>query len=177
MQESMARYQRALPGALTAAGMVVVTRTQRIFVLFRPRGIASGHTYRSLTVSQPYMDNEGYMRVKVGPTTKYSWWLHFGRGPGKRPPVQNILDWVKEKNIAGSYAHTGSGTRGYPRYGRRGSRRRQEAEDLSAAFAIATAIGKHGTRPFPFLTVAFRQSRRDALRVFLRALAQGLVNG
>lgn len=171
LEESLQRYQRALPGALTAAGMVVVTRTQRIFVLFRPRGWATGHTVRSLTVSPPYVDSAGYMRVKVGPTTKYSWWVHFGRAPGKMPPVQNILDWVKEKHIA---FEPGPGRGGYPRYKKAPD---QDAMDLAAAWAIARSVARKGTRPFPFLTVAFRQSRRAALDVFRRALLRGLARG
>jgi hypothetical protein len=166
-KDALSAYQRALPGALTAAGMVVVTRTQRIFVLFRPKGIATGHTYRSLTVSPPYMDGS-YMRVKVGPTTKYAWWLHFGRPPGKMPPVQDIADWVKEKHISGTYSASGR---------RVGGRKRREAEDVSTAWAIAKSIARHGTKPFPFLTVGFRQSKAAALRVFQRALAQGVVRG
>jgi hypothetical protein len=175
LQENLERYQRALPAALTAAGMVVVTRTQRIFVLFRPKGIATGHTYRSLTVSPPYLSGDGLMHVKVGPMTKYSWWLHFGRGPGRMPPVQNILDWVKEKHVAGSYASVGRGLGGYPRYKRSGSKSQRASEDLDAAWAIARHIAAHGTRPFPFLTVGFRQSKAEALSVFTRVLAQGMV--
>jgi hypothetical protein len=173
LEENLRRYQRALPGALTAAGKVVVTRTHRIFVLFRPRGWATGHTVRSLTVSPPYMDGR-YMKVKVGPTTKYSWWLHFGRGPGKMPPIQNILDWVKEKHIAGTYRVVGTHRGRYPRYERSGGRAQREREDLDTAWAIARAIARKGTKPFPFLIVGFRQSKGAALQVFRRALMQGV---
>jgi hypothetical protein len=145
-------------------------------VLFRPKGIATGHTYRSITISPPYMDGN-YMRVKVGPTTKYAWWLHFGRKPGKMPlklvdgklqPVPSLVDWVKEKHISGSYSTSGR---------RRGGKARREAEDLDVAWAIARSIGRHGTKPFPFLTVGFRQSKAAALRVFQRTLAQGVARG
>jgi hypothetical protein len=173
LEPNLQAYQRALPGALTAAGIVVVTRTQRIFVLFKPRGWATGRTVRSLTVSPPYVDGR-YMRVKVGPTTRYSWWLHFGRPPGKMPPVQDILDWVKEKHIAGEYRVVGTRRGRYPRYQRSGSRSQREREDLDAAWAIAKSIAKHGTKPFPFLAVGFRQSKGDALRVFRRALMQSV---
>lgn len=149
LNDNLERYQRALPGALTAAGQVVVTRTRRIFVLFRPRGWATGHTVRSLTVSPPYMSG-GYMRVKVGPTTKYSWWLHFGRKPGKMPPIPAIEDWIREKHIG-------------------------DPEEL--AWPIAKSIAGKGTQPFPFLTTGFRQSKEEARRVFIRVLARGIVGG
>ena len=147
LNDNLERYQRALPGALTGAGAVVVTRAQRMFVLFDPKGTATGATKRSITVSPPYTSG-GYTRVKVGPTTKYSWWLHFGRRPGKFPPMQAIRDWVKEKHIP---------------------------EEM--AFPIARSIAEKGTQPFPFLTVAFRQSKQAALDVFIRMLARGMVTG
>jgi hypothetical protein len=109
----------------------------------------------------------GTMRVKVGPTTAYSWWLHFGRRPGKPPPVQNIIDWVREKHISGTYGSTGRRLGGY---------KRQAVEDKAAAFAIAKAIGRRGTPPFPFLTVAFHMSRREAINVFTRVLLRGVFN-
>jgi hypothetical protein len=132
---------------------------------------------RSLTVSPPYIGADGYMRVKVGPTTKYSWWLHYGRGPGKQPPIQDILDWVHEKHIAGRYAVVGQSLGRYPRYGRRGSRSQQEMDDQATAWAIARHIAQHGTRPFPFLITGFRQSVQDARQVFWRALLQGAARG
>ena len=178
LNDSLERYQRALPGALTGAGAVVVTRAQRMFVLFDPKGTATGATKRSITVSPPYTSG-GYTRVKVGPTTKYSWWLHFGRKPGKMPPVTpefsrdegggNILDWVKEKRLSGSYS--------IKTKRRLGGRARREREDLDAAWAIAKKIARDGTKPFPFLTVAFRQSKQAALDVFIRMLARGMVTG
>lgn len=157
------RFNRAAPGALTAAGAVVVMRTQRIFVTFRPRGWATGATVRSLTVGPPERSRgRNSMRVKIGPTTKYAWFLHQGRRPGKPPPVYAILDWVREKHISGSYSVQ---TRK-----RLGSKATRESEDLATAFAIARAIGKRGTKPFPFLLVGLRQSRQEALIVFRRVL-------
>lgn len=165
-KELNARFHRAAPPALTAAGAVVVTKTQRIFVLFRPRGWATGHTVRSLTVGPPEKNASGY-RVKVGPTTNYAWWLHEGRPPGKPPPVQAIVDWVREKHISGMYSVS--------THKRMGSKSTQGAEDLSAAFAIARAIGERGTQPFPFLRVGLMRSRREAMIVFRRVLIAGMV--
>jgi len=176
MRENLERYQRALPAALTAAGMVVVTRVQRIFVLFKPSGWATGHTVRSVTVSPPYYDGT-YMRVKVGPTTAYAWYTEFGRKPGKRPPIQAIIDWVKEKHLSGTYAVVGTKRGGYPRYKRSGTKRVKGREDRQLAFLIARKIGEEGTKPHPYLTAGFRQSKDAALRVFVNMIAQGMVLG
>lgn len=160
LEKNLKRFERALPGALTAAGMVVVTRTQRIFVIFRPRGTATGATWRSITVSPPFEEG-GWMRVRIGPQTPYAKALHEGRPPGERPPVEphhalggySILDWVKEKNLLPG---------GRPK-------------DLrSLAYAVATNIGKFGTKPFPFLRAGFDTSRKEALRVFTATLAREL---
>jgi hypothetical protein len=158
MEKSLRRLEAAIPGALTAAGMVVVTRTQRIFVIFRPRGTATGATWRSITVSPPFVDARGYTRVRVGPHTTYAKELHEGRPPGKRPPVEpddagggySILDWVREKGIG------------------------DVKSQRSIAYAIATNIGKYGTKPFPYLRVGFDMSRKEAVRVFTAVLAKEL---
>lgn len=174
MNRNLERYQRALPGALTAAGMVVLMRIQRIFIIFRPRGIATGATVRSLTVSHPVTQGS-YMRVRIGPTTDYACYLEFGRGPGRPPPFQSIYDWVVEKHIAGTYQVT-VGRRG-PRYGRTGGKSQREAEDVAAAWAIVWKIAREGTQPFPAVRVGFRQAKSEALRVFRQAMIQGLARG
>lgn len=51
----------------------------------------------------------------------------FGRGPGKRPPVQPLINWIKNKNIR---VPAGLTVRGF-------------------AFAIANKIGRVGTNPRP----------------------------
>ncbi len=165
-KELNSRFHRAAPSALTAAGAVVITQTQRIFVLFRPRGWATGRTVRSLTVGLPERNASGY-RMKIGPTTNYAWFIHEGRKLGKPPPVQAIVDWVREKHLSGMYSVS--------THKRLGSKTTQSAEDLSAAFAIARAIGEHGTQPFPFLRVGLMRSRREAMLVFRRVLIAGMV--
>lgn len=170
-EEVLERYQRALPGALTAAGSVVVIRIQRIFIIFRPRGIATGATYRSITVSTPFTVGP-WMRVLVGPTTDYARHLEFGRLPGKPPPIDAILAWVKEKHIGGTYAIQ-QGKRG-PKYKRVGKKKVRDAEDRSVAWAIRHSIGEKGVKPFPAVRVGFRQSKRDALQVFRRAMMSQL---
>lgn len=173
-EKRLRAYQNALPYALMSAGMVVLARIQRIFIIFRPRGWATGATVRSLTVSPPYRDASGWWRVKIGPQTSYAKYVEFGRPPGKWPPIENILDWVREKHIAGTYAVV-IGKRG-PRYKRQGSKKQRDREDRQVAFLIARKIGQEGTDPFPAVLVGFRQSKVEARRVFMRALIQGMAD-
>lgn len=165
LKESLDSYLSAIPGALTAAGMVTVTSIQRVFVLFRPKGIATGETFRSITVSPPYFDGT-YLRVRIGPTTKYAVHLEFGRKPGKHPPPDAMLAWVKEKHLAGYWKAT-----------KRGSKRSRDAEDRQIAFLVGRAIAQRGTKPFPAVTIGFRRSKSQALEVFTNALVRGMAYG
>lgn len=49
----------------------------------------------------------------------------YGRGPGKMPPVEPLIDWVKQKGIAS-----------------------EAKEAASVAFAIAKSISKNGTKNY-----------------------------
>jgi len=141
--------------------------------MFRPVGWAFGHLMRSYTVSPPIYDGE-FMRVKVGSTQNYAFWAHFGRGPGKAPPPDAMLDWVKEKKIAGTYAITGSGLGRYPRYKRQGAKVQADQEDRQAAYLIGRKIAREGTQGFPALLVAFHQSKDAAMDVFIRSMLSQL---
>jgi len=169
VQSSLEKYQLALPAALTAAGAVVVVRVQRIHVMFRPIGWAFGHLVRSYTVSPPEYDGQ-FLRVKVGSTQNYAFWAHWGRPPGKAPPPDAMLDWVREKKIAGSYGVVGAGLGRYPRYKRQGTKSAIDAEDRQAAYLIGRKIAREGTQGFPALLVAFHQARDAAMDVFTRQL-------
>lgn len=169
LEQNMALLQAAIPGALVAAGMVVIVKVQRIHVMFRPVGWAFGHMVRSYIVGPPAWDGSWY-RVKVGPTVKYAWWAHFGRGPGGFPPPPFIRAWVKEKHIAESWVK-GAKFRGYPRYRQVGTPQALEKELDSIVYLIGRSIAEKGTRGFPALSVAFQQAKPDAVRVFWRALS------
>lgn len=60
-----------------------------------------------------------------------------GRRPGPMPPLQSIIDWMKVRRIGPSDPD---------------ARRR-------AAFPIARAIGRRGTRPQPFMRPALEKNR------------------
>lgn len=169
LDQNMALLQAAIPGALVAAGMVVIVRVQRIYVMFRPVGWAFGHLARSYIVGPPTWDGSWY-RVKVGPTVKYAWWAHFGRGPGGWPPPHFIRAWIKEKHIGESWAK-GSKFRGYPRYKQVGSPEALEKELDSLVYLIGRSIAEKGTKGFPALSVAFHQAKPFAVKVFMRQLA------
>jgi len=84
----------------------------------------------------------------------YAMQVEFGRKPGKRPPLQAIIDWVHKKGLVGTYRKTGMQSRR-----RIGNSAQMLAEDKPVAFMIAKKIGKYGTKPQPFLFPAFEKER------------------
>lgn len=65
--------------------------------------------------------------------------IEYGRAAGKMPPVEAIALWVKQRGLAGVFSVK---TRK-----RLGSKAKKRKEDLSAAWAIAIHIMRHGTKP------------------------------
>jgi hypothetical protein len=75
----------------------------------------------------PYSKEKGEVKVEgtkvILLTPSHIQYAKYGRGPGKRPPFQDIYDWVKAEGI--------------------------QFQDLSTegtAWAIQTSIGKNGTK-------------------------------
>lgn len=81
----------------------------------------------------------------------YAWYAEHGRKPGKRPPLEPILDWVHKRGLGGTYSISSRR--------RTGNYQSQMKEDRAIAFLIQRAIGKNGTRPQPFLRLAFEREK------------------
>lgn len=93
----------------------------------------------------------GQEYVAVITAEDYWQYIEDGRGPGKRPPISSIVNWVRDKE---SFQ-----LRGKERIGKtikRGLRKGQKVSlaDVvnSAASAIATHIGEHGTKGTKFIS-------------------------
>lgn len=81
----------------------------------------------------------GHAHYRAGPSVKYGFFVEHGRSPGKRPPKNAILEWMKAKGI-----------------------RLPEKQMEQVAFLIARKIGKKGTKPRPFVApVARKKKWRD----------------
>lgn len=74
----------------------------------------------------PYTTKKGVIEVGDNRVTlftpDYVQFAKYGRGAGKKPPLQFILDWIKSKNI-----------------------RFENSTERGTAFAIQASIGKNGT--------------------------------
>lgn len=87
----------------------------------------------------------GSQRVaEVGTAVHYAEWVEEGRAPGKRPPVQALIPWVK-RNLR--IERVSKRTK-RPLKRRRGP---TESEARSLAYVIARKIGREGTKGrYPF---------------------------
>jgi len=81
----------------------------------------------------------------------YAWYAEHGRNPGRRPPLEPILDWVHKRGLGGTYS-VGS-------HRRTGNYTSQIKEDRAIAFLIQRSIGKKGTRAQPYLKPAFEREK------------------
>ena len=79
--------------------------------------------------------------------------VEFGRKPGRQPPVQSIVDWMRTRRIA-----TGAGPR----------RQRQ------IAFAIARKIGREGTKAQPFMGPALERNRSRLTQLMNESTRRGV---
>jgi hypothetical protein len=75
----------------------------------------------------PYTENKGFVEVgetkAILLTPSHIQFAKYGRGPGKKPPLDNILEWVKKEGITF-----------------------EKLSDRGTAFAIQASIGKNGTQ-------------------------------
>lgn len=75
------------------------------------------------TKTKGVIKEEGYKAILLTPS--HIQFARYGRGPGKRPPLDNILEWVKSEGI-----------------------KFEKLDDRGTAFAIQTSIGLRGTKNF-----------------------------
>lgn len=80
--------------------------------------------------------------ARIGPSVLYGAPVEFGRRPGKQPPVDALMGWVRRH---------GGGT---PRQIR------------VRAFLLARAIGRRGTQPQPYMQPALEKNRPAIIRLF-----------
>lgn len=75
---------------------------------------------------------------------EYWKWVEYGRKPGKQPPMEKILTWVKSKGIKPL---------------------NKKIPEKSLAFIIARSIGKKGIKPKPMLRESKKEMQDPAIVV------------
>lgn len=89
---------------------------------------------------------------RVGPSVQYGRFVEFGRRPGRMPPPDALIGWVRRHSSA--------------RFARKTASR--EAELRSRAFMVARAIGRRGVRAQPYLRPAYDSNRAAIAALFAR---------
>ena len=89
---------------------------------------------------------------RVGPSVQYGRFVEFGRRPGRMPPPQALVGWVRRHSEL------------------RFARRTQAREDelLRRAWLVARAIGRRGVRAQPYLRPAYENNRAAIAALFAR---------
>jgi Bacteriophage HK97-gp10, putative tail-component len=102
---------------------------------------------------------------RVGPSLTYGRFVEFGRRPGRMPPVDALMGWVRRH---WNPAFIGPVQRGSLRPKRTASRNVTQNQIRSRAFALARHIALHGVRAQPFMQPAYRRNQRQIEQLFLR---------
>ena len=106
---------------------------------------STGRLAKSIRLIPPI---ESQNKITLGVAMlKYGYWVDNGakRGPGKRPPIKPILEWIKEKRI----------------------RPQGKITQTQLAFMIAKSIGEKGVRfkkPKPFINSSLRNALDDNMQ-------------
>lgn len=102
---------------------------------------------------------------RVGPSVDYGIFVEHGRRPGRMPPVDALMGWVRRHwNVAQSGPVRAGALRP----------RRAAGPDVSQnqirgrAFALARAIGRRGISPRPYLVPAYRRNQAAIEALFAR---------
>ena len=140
---------------------------------------ASGSLGESIRVTPvEFMGNNYSIEIRM---LDYWQWVNDGRKPGKRPPIANIIKWIKDKQLR--LDDKGVTKRGYKRDGtlisssnKRVKIGNKEVSILEAtAYKIAAKIGKFGTKATDFLTDAIDSNSDELIKEMRTALKKDIV--
>jgi len=111
----------------------------------------------------------------------YWQWVNDGRSAGKRPPISNIIQWIKDKQLR--LDDKGVTKRGYKRQGTllSASNKKVKIGNKSVsileatAYKIAAKIGKYGTEPTNFLSDAINRHKEALYEAIGNALKTDII--
>ena len=140
---------------------------------------ASGTLSESIRVTPvEFMGGDYSIEIRM---LDYWQWVNDGRKAGKRPPIANIIKWIKDKQLR--LDDKGVTKRGYKRDGtlisssnKRVKIGNKEVSILEAtAYKIAAKIGKFGTKATDFLTDAIDSNSQELIKEMKTALRKDIV--
>lgn len=120
LDEAFSDYPEIAEKELKRALDLVVRALRLALGPASPRGV-TGRFATSWTATRPTKIGFASFEAEIENTSRHAPFVEFGRGPGKAPPVDALIQWVQLKGLAG------------PKNAR------------SVAFVVARAIGRRGT--------------------------------
>ncbi len=130
--------------------------------------VATGDLRASVSSSEVKISKEAiFVEVGAGRGLPYAQAVEYGTKPHTPPlsitePGQPLYEWVKIKQLAGTYS---------VRTGRRlGSKAKQIDENRTMARAIWAHIRKYGTKAHPYFAPAIEQTRERIMKLFEEAV-------
>lgn len=152
---------------LEASGLRMAGRVQS---MIKYMGVVDTGELRKSVASRVTALGPNSLAAVVAAGEKYAEAVHEGRGPGKPPPVDVLVEWVLRKARQGRIQLDAEKGRRYSRGPRRGKRKTLRSQRLQAArsiaFAVQRKILKKGIRPRRYFDEAFDlYEKREAARV------------
>ena len=169
MQRRMDLCTNAGRAALQNAGLLIVAKAKDN--LKANGSIASGNLRSSGMVQKVAGDADAIDAGFFGQGSEegYAFFVEYGRRAGKMPPPDELIEWVRKKNmkntaLSSALVHVN---------GRR--RKRKKAYTLndlltSAAWGLAKNIAKNGTKPHPFFKPALEATKGKVRQLLKRAI-------
>lgn len=169
MQKRMDLSTKAGREALQKAGLKIVAEAKEN--LRRNGSISSSNLRNSGRVQKAPGDPDGVDAgfFSQGTDNGYAYYVEHGRRAGKMPPPDELIEWVRKKNLKNkaldsALVHVN---------GRRRKRTKAyTANDLltSAAWGLAKKIAKEGTRPRPFFKPALEACKKEVEKILKEAI-------
>lgn len=99
----------------------------------------------------------------------YAYYVEYGRRSGKMPPPEDLVEWVRKKNLHNRALDSAINFLN----GRRRTRTAKYTKAdllLSAAWGVAKGIAKKGTRPHPFFGPAVDKHKQAVVDAIAEAI-------
>lgn len=149
--DPLRRALRRAPGRLRDELRLALGRSALEIARAARRNAPKAHSILTNSISS-YMSPDGLEAV-VFAGADYARMVEERTGPGGKPPVQSMLDWIRVKRIVPDDP---------------------SMDQTDLAFVIARSIARKGTRAQPFMAPAFEDNKARAMDRINQAIGRAL---
>ena len=155
--------------ALQKGGMLIVNDAKNN--LKNNRSVVTGVLRSSGKVQKvkgdPDAVDAGFFSDKT--TGGYAFFVEYGRRAGRMPPPEELVEWVRKKNLNNRALDSAINILN----GKRRTRKAKYSKAdllLSAAWGLAKRIAKEGTKPHPFFGPAVEKNKKAVVDAIAEAI-------